>query len=66
MKLTLGKTSETERFQKLAILPHQLFRNKFANTNHFVAMVGVGDDVNVLAKFIEDREIVGCEATEPS
>ena len=55
---------ETERLQKRALLTHNLLRHELADTEHLVAVIGIGDHIDILAEHIEHREIVRREAAE--
>lgn len=66
MKLTPLEATEAEWLQKLTLLPNQLLRDELTNSDHFVTVIRVGDDVYVLAKNVEDRKIIGGEAPKPA
>lgn len=45
------------------MLTHHHFCDFFANANHFVAMITIGDDINVGQHVVKDGEAIGCEAS---
>src|SRR3712207_8528862 len=57
---------EAERFEQGLRLVHELLGHQRPYTDHLVAVVGVGDDVGVLAEGVEDGEAVGGEAPDPT
>ncbi|MND00696.1 hypothetical protein D3C83_194010 [compost metagenome] len=64
MQFALLEARETEGLQEGALLAEELLRDQLADADHLVAVVGVGDDVDILAEGVEDREIVRREAAE--
>ena len=64
MKLALGIAGKSERLKQCRSLAHDVPCNQLANANHFVAVIRVGDNVAIVAKHIEYREIVRSERTE--
>ena len=65
-KLALGIARKAERLEQRALLAHQLLRHQLADADHLVAVIGIGNDIDILAEHIEDREIVRREAAEPA
>ena len=57
-KLALGVAREAERLEQRALFAEQLLRDELAHADHLVAVVGVGDHVDVLAEEVEHRETV--------
>ena len=63
MQLPLGKPIETERFQKLLFALHNLFSHQTPYTQHFIAVVAVGYDRNILPKTVKYGETVRGETS---
>src|SRR5215472_16698548 len=57
---------EPERGQQPLFLAEQLLGHQRPDPDHLVAVVGVGDDVGVLAEDIEYREAVRRERADPA
>src|SRR6185312_5113790 len=64
VQLALGKAREAEWPQQLAFLSHHVVGHQLADADHLVAVVGVGDEVGVVAELVEHREAVGREAAD--
>src|SRR4030067_1018955 len=66
MQLALGEPRKAERLKQRALLAPQLLRHELAHADHFITVIGVGNDIDVLAEKIEHRKIVRREAAEPA
>src|SRR5215510_1203127 len=64
MQLALGEAREAERQQQVALLARDVIGHQFADADHLVAVIGVGDEVGVLAESVEHGEAVGGEAPD--
>src|SRR3954452_6540226 len=64
MQPPLLEAVEAERLQQPLRSPEHLLGDQSADTDHLVAVVGVGDDVGVLPEHVEDREAVRREAAD--
>src|SRR5207245_6339361 len=64
VQLAGGVPAELEWLQQVLPFPHHLFRDQGSNSNHLVAMVGVGDDVCVPSEPVEDRKVVRSEGSD--
>src|SRR3546814_560117 len=53
---------EAERFEQLGASADDVVGDQLTDADHLVAVVGIGDDVDVVAEPIEDRKAVGGEA----
>src|SRR5262249_38349382 len=58
--------AEPERCEQRLLLAEQFLGNQRADANHLVTVVGVGDDVSVLVKHVEDGEAVRGERADPA
>src|SRR5688572_33042325 len=66
VQLALRIAREAEGFEQARFLARDLLRRELADAQHLITMVGVGDDEDVVAKFVEDREAIGSEAAKPA
>src|SRR6476469_7414610 len=66
MQLALSEPRKAERLKQRALLAQQLLRHQLANADHLIAVIGVSNEVNVLAERIEHRKVVGRETAEPA
>src|SRR5262245_42628853 len=66
MQLAFGVAREPEGLEQIALVSRELFGDELADPDHFVAVVAVGDDEDVLAEPVEDREVVRREAADPA
>src|ERR1700730_7391372 len=57
---------EAERRQEALLLAEQMRLDKGADADHLVSVVGVGDDVSVLAECVEYREAARGEGADPA
>src|SRR5579872_1628219 len=64
MQSTLGEAREAKRLEQLTRSPADVLRRERADADHLVAVVGVGDHVDVVAEAVEDREVVGGEGAD--
>ncbi len=62
MKFSLGEAREAERLKQPAFLAEEFLRHELAHADHLIAMIGVGDDIDIFAKYIEHRKIIRREA----
>src|SRR5206468_913559 len=62
MQPSFGVPRKAERLKQRAFAAKQLFGYQFADADHLVAVIGVCDDVDVVAKAVEHGKIVRCEA----
>ena len=66
MQFALGEPRKAERLEQFTLLAYQFLRHELAHADHFIAVIGVGNDIDILAEDVEDREIVRGEAAEPA
>ena len=64
MQFALGEPRKAERLKQRALLAYQFLRHELAHADHFIAVIGVGNDIDILAEDIEDRKVVRGEAAE--
>src|ERR1700674_1165083 len=63
MQSTLGEAREAKRPQQLARPAADVLGHELADTDHLVAVVRIGDYVDVIAETVEDWKIIGGEGT---
>ena len=63
MQASLRVAREPEWLKQALFFTCNFIGNEFSNTNHFIPVIGVSNNVTVIAKNIEDRKAVGCECT---
>src|ERR1700724_2128608 len=64
MQLAGREAREAERLEQLAALAADVLGHELADANHLVAVIRVGDHVDILAEAVEHREIVGRETAD--
>src|SRR5215469_17798315 len=64
MQLSLGEAREAEGLEQVARLSADVVGHELADADHLVAVIGIRDDVDVLAEAVEHREAVGREAAD--
>src|SRR5258708_9349825 len=66
MQFAAAVPGEPERRQEPLFLAEQFLRYERPDTDHLVSVIGVGDDIRVLAENIEYREAVRGEGADPA
>ena len=66
MELALLIAREPERLEQLRALAGNLAGHQLAHPEHLVAVIGIGDDIDIVAEHVEHREAVGREAADPA
>src|SRR5688572_32476139 len=64
VQLAFGEAAEAERAQQIALVAADIVRHQLADADHLVAVVAVGDHVNVVAEPVEHRERIRGEAAD--
>src|SRR5689334_2282199 len=64
VKFTLAISAEPKWLEQLAPATAELLRDELADAHHLVAVIAVGNHVDVLEKAIEDREVIGRETAD--
>src|ERR1700730_7530378 len=64
MQLALGETREAERLQEIARPAADILGHEMADADHLIAVVRVGNHIDVVAETVEYRKIVGCKGTD--
>src|SRR3954453_262905 len=64
MQPAFGVAGNPERLEQRARLANDLLRHEFADADHLVAVIGVRDDIAIVAEDIENREGIRREAAD--
>src|SRR5713101_2470114 len=59
-----GEAREAERLEQVARRADDVVGDQLADADHLVAVVGIGDDVDIVAEAVEHRKAVGGEAAD--
>ena len=58
MQIAFGVTRIPERFEQCTFAAGDLISDQFTYTDHFVAMIGIGDEIAIVTDDIEHRKTV--------
>src|SRR5438045_2446777 len=64
MQLPFRVTRKAEWREQRRIIAEKLRCDELADADHLEAVVRIGDHVDIVAKAIENRKAVGCEASD--
>src|SRR4029079_7926766 len=64
MQLALGVARKPQWLQQPRFLAANLLGGELADADHLVAVIGIGNHIDVLAKDVEEWEVIGREAAE--
>src|SRR5687767_6883111 len=64
VELALRIAREAEGLEQGCLLPGDFLRYELTDAQHLVAVVGIGDDIDVVVELIENGEAVGSEAAK--